>query len=98
MKLGAIIKGYRDQNDLTIEEFSSASGISKSYISIIESGRSDGSTSYASHGFLVRSDYIFTLSKEEGSGARVRIIGFRPHLLVVEPSALLLSDFARLGC
>lgn len=52
MRLGAIIKGYREQNELTIEDFATASGISKSYISIIESGRSDGSIAIPSEGTI----------------------------------------------
>nr|DAO05469.1 MAG TPA: hypothetical protein [Caudoviricetes sp.] len=47
----------------------------------------------ASPSFVRCSDYIFTFIKIYKSiGRWYRVIGFRPHLLVVEPSAVRLSD------
>ena len=39
MNLGAFIKNYREQHSLSMQEFSEKSGLSKGYISMLESGR-----------------------------------------------------------
>lgn len=39
MTLGEIIKTYRSQNDLTMDDFAKLSGISKGYISMLEKNR-----------------------------------------------------------
>lgn len=39
MKLGSIIKGFREQNNLTMQEFANISGLSKGYISMLEKGK-----------------------------------------------------------
>lgn len=39
MKLGEIIRNYRNEHSLSLREFSQISGISNSYISMLESGR-----------------------------------------------------------
>ena len=58
-----------------------------------------GSLSYASHVFIMSSDYIFILSFLSRSRALVsRLLVYRPHSLVVEPSKVLLSVFPWLGC
>lgn len=36
MKLGQVIKIYREENNISMEDFSKASGISKGYISMLE--------------------------------------------------------------
>lgn len=38
MKLGQIMKQYRDQRGISMDEFSSLSGLSKGYISLLEKG------------------------------------------------------------
>lgn len=39
MKLGSIIKDFRKQNNLTMQEFANISGLSKGYISMLEKGK-----------------------------------------------------------
>lgn len=39
MKIGALLKEYRDKNGLSMQEFADKSGLSKGYISMLESGR-----------------------------------------------------------
>ena len=39
MKLKEVIKKYRDDNDLSMQEFAERSGLSKGYISMLESGK-----------------------------------------------------------
>ena len=39
MKLGSIIKDFREQNNLTMQEFANISGLSKGYISMLEKGK-----------------------------------------------------------
>lgn len=38
MKIGQLIKNYRDSNKVTMQDFADAAGISKAYISILEKG------------------------------------------------------------
>ena len=38
MTLGQVIKKYRDEHEMSMDEFSKASGISKTYISMLENG------------------------------------------------------------
>ncbi|MGI6169915.1 MAG: helix-turn-helix domain-containing protein [Christensenellales bacterium] len=39
MKIGVLLKEYRDKNGLSMQEFADKSGLSKGYISMLESGR-----------------------------------------------------------
>ena len=39
MKLGAILKSYREENGLSLREFAKRSGVSNSYLSMLETGR-----------------------------------------------------------
>lgn len=39
MKIGEIIKKYRDEHGYSLREFSRISGVSNSYLSMLESGR-----------------------------------------------------------
>lgn len=39
MKLGSIIKDFREQNNLTMQEFANISRLSKGYISMLEKGK-----------------------------------------------------------
>lgn len=42
MALGEIIKDYRKQHGMSMDDFASVSGISKAYISVLESNRRPG--------------------------------------------------------
>lgn len=39
MKLGVILKSYREENGLSLREFAKRSGVSNSYLSMLETGR-----------------------------------------------------------
>jgi transcriptional regulator with XRE-family HTH domain len=39
MKIGDILRTYREEHDLSLREFSRLSGVSNSYLSMLESGR-----------------------------------------------------------
>ena len=39
MNLGEIVKNYRDQHSLTMDEFAERSGLSKGYISMLEKNK-----------------------------------------------------------
>lgn len=39
MKLGAVLKNYREENGLSLRDFAKKSGVSNSYLSMLETGR-----------------------------------------------------------